>query len=68
MHTPEDIDRIAGNMVAAFKTTDDATKEQAAVEIVGLVATYLKCQIRQTLALEEIALQLREDAIARAHR
>lgn len=61
MHTPEDIDRMAGDVISALNTSTPPTEQQIGELVVmgiGLVATFLKCQVRQTHALEAIAFEM----------
>lgn len=58
MHTPEQIDAAAGQIVSLLDQDDEASAKQAVVTCIGIISTFVKAQVRQANALERIAFEL----------
>ena len=63
MHTPEELDAAAGQIVSVLNSTDEEEKKQAVVVGIGVLNTFVKAQVRQAIAAERAAVALEQIAL-----
>jgi len=55
MHTPEQLDKIVGDIINDITLQRDGFEERTAVAMIAIINTFVKAQVRQMHALERIA-------------